>query len=310
MQYMSFKILVVMSTYNGEKYLSEQVESILSQKDVNLTLVIRDDGSRDNTVNIIKRFAENDERVVPIYGNNIGFRKSFFNTLKEAFTEEYDYYAFSDQDDVWVPEKLVTAINALEKIEGTNKLYASSLNVVDQDLKPMYTNSFDKLRISYGSALSRQRLAGCTMVFDKEVAKLCCRFDLDKYPDKLISHDGAVYYVCLACGGKVYFDKTSYINFRRHVGTVTEHGQGFKKRLQSITNIFGEYKNIRFDQNKAILENYKNEMPDDIKDLAMRITSYKNSLKNRFSLALDKRIKCNIKSIDFIYFFAIISGCY
>ena len=206
------RILVIMSTYNGEKYVSEQIESILGQKNVEVTLVIRDDGSKDGTPTIIKEYVERDNRIVPIYGDNIGFRKSFFGTLIQSFQEKYDYYAFSDQDDVWLPDKLSVAISALEGIEGTNKLYASSLNVVDQNLNLMYINRFDKLKISYGSALSRQRLGGCTMVFDREAARLCCRFDMGMYPDKL-SHDGAVYFICLACGGKVYFDKTGHINF-------------------------------------------------------------------------------------------------
>lgn len=304
------KVLVVMSTYNGEKYLNEQIESILRQRDVEIDLVIRDDGSKDITPSIIAEFAKKDKRIIPIYGNNIGFRKSFYNTLIDFFSDKYDYYAFSDQDDVWLDDKLSTAIRELEKINGSKKLYASSLNVVDQDLNPMYVNSFKKLKISYGSALSRQRLAGCSMVFDKEIVRLCRCFDINQYSNNLISHDGAVYFICLACGGTVFFDRVSHIKFRRHHGTVTEHGKGFLMRFNSIINIFGECRNIRFEQNKAIYETYNKEMPNDIKELSEEILSYKASFKNRINLIFEKKIKCNIKFIDFVYCLAILIGCY
>ena len=307
-----YKVLVVMSTFNGEKYLSEQIDSILSQIGVDITLVIRDDGSKDRTTEIIKKYASKNNRIVPIYGRNIGFRKSFFNTLREYYSEDFDYYSFSDQDDVWMPEKLIKAIEALKKITDLNKgkLYASSLNVVDQSLKPMYINSFTNLRVSYGSALSRQRLAGCTMVFDSKIAKLCIKFDMDRYPEKLISHDGAVYYICLACGGNVYYDENSFIKFRRHTGTVTEHGRGVIKRVESITNIFKEYRNTRYEQNKALYETYHNEMTNEVKALSEKIMTYRNSLKSRLSLAMDKRIKCNLFVIDLVYWLAILLGCY
>ena len=304
------RILVVMSTYNGEKYLNGQIESILNQERVNLTLVIRDDGSKDKTPEIIKEYAEKDSRIIPIYGENIGFRKSFFNTLKDNVSDEYDYYAFADQDDVWMPDKLAVAVRKLEEIPDSIKMYSSSLNVVDQNLNPMYVNSFDHLMISYGSALSRQRLAGCTMVFDGAVANLCKKYDMDKFKNDLISHDGAVYYICLACGGKIIFDEKSYIYFRRHTGTVTEHGQGLVKRIMSVTDIFGKNRNLRLEQAKSILKVYEKDMPNGIRELSNKIVNYKQNLNNRVRLAFDKRIKCGIIPIDVIYCIAIMAGCY
>lgn len=303
-------VLVIMSTYNGEKFLREQIHSILEQKNVNLTLVIRDDGSEDRTRNIINEYEKKDIRVKAIYGENLGFRKSFFNTLRDYASTEFEYFAFADQDDVWLPQKLDVAIRKLNELNCKKKLYVSSLNVVDRNLNPMYINSFDGLKISYGSALSRQRLAGCTMVFDNALAMLCKKYDMDEFQKDLISHDGALYYICLACGGKVVFDKNSYIKFRRHSETVTEHGRGFIKRFLSITDIFGKNKNLRLEQAKSIYKVYKNEMTEDTKILSKEIISYKKNLITRIKLAFDKRIKCNIKLIDAFYAVAIIVGCY
>lgn len=104
-------VQVVMSTYNGEKYLKEQIDSILSQEGVDVRLYIRDDGSSDRTTDILASYQEH-KNVKIEKGNNLGFAKSFLTALDEC--DEADYYAFSDQDDVWEKDKLSTAI----EIEG------------------------------------------------------------------------------------------------------------------------------------------------------------------------------------------------
>lgn len=100
-------VQVVMSTYNGEKYLKEQIDSILSQEGVDVRLYIRDDGSSDRTTDILASYQEH-KNVKIEKGNNLGFAKSFLTALDEC--DEADYYAFSDQDDVWEKDKLSTAI--------------------------------------------------------------------------------------------------------------------------------------------------------------------------------------------------------
>ena len=159
------KVFVILSAYNGEKYLRQQVESILAQTGVAVTLLIRDDGSQDGTPDLMKDIQTVNGNVRCVYGENIGFRCSFYNMLLEA-DDTYDYYAFSDQDDVWDADKLSRAVEMLEQTEDSVKLYASGLRVVNEDMEFMYNNTFPGLRTTYGAALSRQRIAGCTMVFD------------------------------------------------------------------------------------------------------------------------------------------------
>ena len=161
-------VLVVMSAYNGEKYIQEQIDSILAQENVQVKLIIRDDGSVDNTLDIIKKNSANHNNVEYIAGENIGYKRSFYNTLTDS-PDTYDYYAFSDQDDVWDKSKLIRAVEMLENESNDIKMYASALRVVDQNLNFTEINNYDKLKISYGSAMSRQRIAGCTMVFNKKL---------------------------------------------------------------------------------------------------------------------------------------------
>ncbi len=303
------KVLVIMSTYNGEKFLQEQIDSILRQKDIKLNLVIRDDGSKDSTLEIIKKNAEEHNCITYYSGDNIGFRRSFYNTLTEC-SDSYDYYAFADQDDVWEDDKLISAVRMLEQDEHTPQLYTSGLHVVNQDLEPMYDNTFKGLRVNFGSALSRQRLAGCTMVFNNALFRLCCKFNITEEMGDTISHDGAVYYICLLCGGKVIFDPNSHIYFRRHESTVTEHGKGFQKRVASVLRIFGKHKNRRWNQVNLLSAVYADDMQNDMKALTERILQYKKSLKNSVALAMSGDLRCGLKSVDIINFIAVILRCY
>ena len=97
------KIQVLMSTYNGEKYLKEQIESILNQEKVEVNILIRDDGSCDKTLKIIKELSKN-PKISYYEGKNIGPAKSFMDLVNKS-GDKFNYYAFADQDDIWMPNK-------------------------------------------------------------------------------------------------------------------------------------------------------------------------------------------------------------
>ena len=158
------KVLVLLSTYNGEKYLREQLDSVLSQEGVDVSLLIRDDGSKDGTLNILKEYSVKDN--VNYYeGVNCGPSESFHDLMRHA--KGYDYYAFCDQDDVWNNDKLITAVRLLEeKKQDLPLLYCSNLNVVDEHL------NYCRLCHSEKYDLSNKYLGlvdffavGCTEVF-------------------------------------------------------------------------------------------------------------------------------------------------
>ena len=125
------KIAVLLSTFNGEKYLKEQIESILSQSHKDLILYIRDDGSSDNTKIILDNYASKDRRITIDYGRNIGYTRSFFEMLKVV---EADAYAFCDQDDLWMSDKLERANRILEKTRVPT-LWFSNVNICDENMK-------------------------------------------------------------------------------------------------------------------------------------------------------------------------------
>ena len=167
---MNCKVAVLMSTYNGEKYLKEQIDSILNQKSVDVTLYVRDDGSSDNTMKIISSYDSSNQVRIICDGENVGpglsFMKLLFHVVKEQ--EEYDYYAFADQDDIWLEEKLYMAIN---KINSKDKpvLYCSNQTLYQGGKeKGMKFNSIPE--ISMIRSVSSNDFAGCTMVFNRVMA--------------------------------------------------------------------------------------------------------------------------------------------
>ena len=129
-------ILVLMSTYNGERYIKDQLKSIIEQKtDFNIDILIRDDGSKDGTVQIIeniqKEYVYTNIRLQT--GENIGCNASFFELIKSS--DEYEYYAISDQDDIWLPDKIDRAINEISIFSSDQPiLYGTTSYIVNKDL--------------------------------------------------------------------------------------------------------------------------------------------------------------------------------
>ena len=119
---MTPKVVVLMSTYNGEKYMRHQIDTILNQDYENLELFVRDDGSKDSTLNILEEYASSHANVSYVKGENLGSNQSFLEMVKIA--PDADYYSLADQDDDWMPDKIS---HAVEKIEsGDYLVYCSN----------------------------------------------------------------------------------------------------------------------------------------------------------------------------------------
>ncbi len=199
-------VCVLMSTYNGGKYVSMQIDSILAQEGVDITLIVRDDGSNDNTTLILDEYKS--KGLLTWYsGANKGPAYSFWDLLLRA--GDYKYYAFADQDDVWLKEKICAAV---EKIKLASPfLYFSKKTLVDNDLNEMNRKD-DRIRgTSLEFSLLRGFASGCTMVFNDVLYK-----ELVKYtPEVMTMHDSWILKVAGAIG-EIYYDPISYILYRQH----------------------------------------------------------------------------------------------
>jgi len=216
------RVQILMSTYNGEQYIRTQLESIVNQDIEKKSLLIRDDGSSDNTVGIIEEFAQNYPWIKYYCGKNIGSRKSFMELLYNS-DPDAAYIALADQDDLWLPEKLRKAQMCLENSTLNGKkiplLYCGDKQIVGRNLEKLDVHVERKVRkISFGNALVQNICTGCTAVMNQELATLIKEYrstDLEN----MIMHDWWLYLVA-SCFGRVYYDTNAYILYRQHGNNV------------------------------------------------------------------------------------------
>lgn len=291
------RIAVLMSTYNGEKFLREQIDSILSQiGDFTVDILIRDDGSSDNTTKILNEYA--DRGLVKWYsGQNLGPAKSFIDLLYHV--DAYDYYAFSDQDDVWQTDKLKCGVQMLEPIaQSIPALYCCNAAVVDVDLNVLKKRVreaspiIDVKSILTGSTF----FMGCSMLFNDALASIVRHHATPKI---ISMHDTFILKTCVICGGKLIYDQRPHLLYRQHGRNVLGYSvvSSRKKGMRQI--IYKSPVSIA-DQSKEFLSLYGYLTSDEIREWLNRLCSYKKSFFRRASLFLscqyhDDSIKHSVK---------------
>ena len=260
------KIAVLLSSYNGEKYIKCQIDSIMHQRlddDLELHLFIRDDGSTDNTINILKEYEKNYDKISVFYENNIGYIKSFFRLIFIMQNSEdiYDYYSLSDQDDRWDCDKLKIAISRVENQKGVY-LYESTTRIVDENLTYKKIDQLQTREITFYNSAIQTFSAGHTYVFNRE---LLMRINNELNLDLIFAHDAFIHNLAVICGN-IYFDNTPHNDYRQHsknlVGATKNKSKinWIKLRLKRISN--GESKKYA-SQIKYYLEVYKNDLSND-----------------------------------------------
>lgn len=281
------KICVLMSTYNGEKYLTEQLESIEHQNVENLSIMIRDDGSVDGTNNLLSKWRKKTRLNCNIlFQENIGPARSFMQLVEQA--PEADYYAMADQDDVWEKDKLKSAIDYLERGDkNIPTLYFSQVQLVDEKLNPLPTTKISPLCTFYESLIAHYA-TGCTFVFNRALLELARQYK----PEYVSMHDLWLYHVCLAVGGYIYFDPIPHIKYRQHRHNVIGLSSDWKKslRLRWLRTI-----NKDCERSNTIIElykGYKNLIKPEYLPVIKKIVNYKNSIVDLIGLLFYSRLDC------------------
>ena len=207
-------VLVLMSTYNGERFLKEQIDSILSQEGVDVRLLVRDDGSKDQTQTFLSDYASKHQNISWKACDNVGFVKSFSALVSMALASDSpaDFYAFADQDDIWMPHKLATACSVLSmKDNAKPHLFTSNSMQIDaegHELDLFHKGPEPKFR--KGNVLVFGTEQGCSMVFNRKAMELYAECE-----PKLTWHDRWMYHICYFLGCVTY-DHRPLFYYRRH----------------------------------------------------------------------------------------------
>lgn len=214
-----FKVAILLATFNGELFLKTQISSIFSQNFKNWHLFIRDDGSTDRTINIIKDLENSCNKVTLLLDEKYGPTGSpainFFRQLNLINLSDYDYVAFCDQDDIWMPDKIERAIHLIA--DSNYEGYSSDLIAFDLNKKKSYYMKKSG-PIKGFDYLFQGASAGCTYLISSELAKLInskVSSLLCNYP-KTVSHDWICYAICRSYGHSWYLDEHASLFYRQH----------------------------------------------------------------------------------------------
>lgn len=282
---MKKNICVVMSTYNGEKYIEVQLDSLLKQNDVNLTIFIRDDGSTDHTSEILNHYSQKYNNIIVSLEKNIGFKKSFLKALKDA--PESDYYGFCDQDDYWFPNKLSSTLNLL--YDEYNLAFGNAI-VTDENLTGNSMLYSRKDIPGFPECITSSNTHGFLFCFDKSIRDLAIRIPLDEFS---IPHD--FWLITIAnIFGMINFDINLVLaRYRRLPNSVSKRHplKLFISRLKALLfskGIVDFYSNI-------ILKLYNNELTIEKKELVYACATYKREWSSKKYLLKCKSIKAKYK---------------
>ena len=336
------KIQVLMSTYNGEKYLREQLDSILSQDCeelglAELSVIIRDDGSKDGTQKILQEYSEKyPGKLCWVQGKNCGVIQSFFELLVNANTDA-DYFALADQDDYWMTDKLSSGICALEEYNNGNTkkncdnlcaessvsvgkplLYCCRPKLVDAGLKELPIDiKRPPVRTGFGNALIENVVTGCTVVMNKVLREMIA----EELPQFTTMHDRWLYLVA-SCFGAVIYDEEPHICYRQHGGNVMgtsnsrfaelkERLVRFRKRRTDISRQAAEFLRIFGNLSKESLCSYSDEKR--VREcllMAEELVKGKHSFRKRVCLVRSNKLYRQRKNDNRVFKLLILLGSY
>lgn len=231
-------VAILLCTYNGAQYLRAQLDSYLAQTHANWSLWVGDDGSKDATWAILEEFkaAHPERRITLRHGPADGFVKNFL-TLACDPEIQADYYAFSDQDDVWFPDKLARAVAALEALpKQTPLLYGARSEFINEQGAPLGLSYPYAKKPSFKNALVQCIAGGNTMLFNNATRALLQKIGAHC---EVASHDWFTYQAVMGVGGEMVYDLTPVLGYRQYRGAMSGSNRGLKPSIIRICKLFG-----------------------------------------------------------------------
>jgi glycosyltransferase involved in cell wall biosynthesis len=243
-------VAVLLSTYNGERFLREQLDSIFAQKDVDVFVVASDDGSQDKTVDILKAYQEKfgSDRLAIRQGPRKGFAANFMSMVCDDSIQA-DYFAFSDQDDVWDEDKLARAVSMIAEVPAEKPaLYCGRTRLINEAGQQIGFSPLFKRPPSFGNALVQSIAGGNTMLFNNAARNLFLSINLP-----VPSHDWLAYMLVSGAGGVMVYDAVPKVGYRQHGANLVGSNRGLKAAIVRIRKLLGDRLRNNSDLNVLVL---------------------------------------------------------
>lgn len=270
------EVAILLCTLQGQKYLAEQLESFQRQTHENWKVWASDDGSKDNTAAILGEYQKKwpKGKLSVRQGPGNGFFSNFlFLTCRKDI--QADYFAYSDQDDIWEEDKLQRAINCLKTIpHSTPALYCTRTRLVDVKNQHIVLSHLFTLRTSFSHALVQSISGGNTMVFNRAARAL-----LLKAGDHVnaVSHDWWAYMVVSGCGGKIFYDPYPSVRYRQHPGNMVGSNMSWRARMSRARMLRKGIFKCWNDRNIKALEAIRSELTPENLRILEQFTSARKS---------------------------------
>ncbi|MCT7552712.1 glycosyltransferase [Aliarcobacter butzleri] len=235
------KIAVLLASYNGVNYIKEQVDSILNQKEVDVTIFISDDLSTDGNLQYLQNIYKDEKRLVYLDSHNKfgGAAKNFFRLIKDVDFSNFDYVSLADQDDIWYDDKLIRAINTIK--DKQIDAYSSNVLAFWEDGKEMIINK-SSLQARY-DYLFEAAGPGCTYVLKKDLAISLQNFICENWEEvnKVELHDWFIYAFTRENNYKWYIDEKPSMRYRQHTSNQVGANDGLKAKLKRFKKVFSSW---------------------------------------------------------------------
>ncbi len=273
------KVTVVMSAYNGSRYIANQLDSIFRQKDVYVTCYVRDDGSKDDTLQVLDSYTPISGNLIVEEGDNVGWERSFLLALKDA--PQSEYYAFADQDDIWFEDKLIKGIQALEAHGNLDRpvMYHCNKVSVTEDLKPLPHQVRRTPRpLNRQNAMVQEYAQGCSIILNEKARQLV----LEYMPKKKIAHDFWCGLLCYLFGDVIYDNEPRFYHI--------SHGNNASGEGHTLGSWAGRFKKfftggaVYYTPYDDLLEGYRERLRKQDLEFIEKAKTYKQSIFKKSSL--------------------------
>lgn len=233
----SAEVAILLCTYNGSRFLEEQLDSFEKQTHTNWKIYVSDDGSSDQTIQILEKYCSKfgNGRLIIKNGPKKGFSRNFLSLINDRNIKA-EYYAFSDQDDIWHEEKLARSLAAINNADQSiPSLYCSRTRLINSSGLPIGFSPIFSRTPSFRNALVQSIAGANTMLINNASRDLLNRVTGDI---SIVAHDWLTYLVVSGCGGFVFYDPVPTLDYRQHDQNVIGANVGLRSRAAKTVRLF------------------------------------------------------------------------